>query len=238
MNADLEKLLDLQTKDELLLEVDLRLGALGDEGAELDAAVTRTAGEVESAQRSLAELAKRQRELEVRIESYRTLQERRRTRMEQVKNAREAQALMTEMDMSRAVLLKEEGEWLKRAEQVQGLEARIAEGQAALEALQAEQAEARADIAARETALQAERTVALAAREASAATLEKVLRMRYDRLRTNREGAVVVAVSGVACGSCFTAVPMSRRSQLRTGLLVEGCEACGVILYAEEMVAG
>lgn len=238
MNPDLEKLLDLQHKDELLLEVDLRLAALGDEGAELDAAVTRTTSEVESAQRSLAELGKRQRELEIRIEGYRTLQERRRTRMEQVKNAREAQALMTEMDMSRAVLLKEEGEWLKRAEQVQALEARITEGQAALEALRAEQAEARADLATRETALQAERTVALAAREASAASLEKMLRMRYDRLRSNREGAVVVAVSGVACGACFTAVPMSRRSQLRTGLLVEGCEACGVILYAEEMVAG
>jgi len=238
MNPDLEKLLDLQHKDELLLEVDLRLAALGEEGAELDAAVTRTTGEVESAQRSLAELGKRQRELEIRIEGYRTLQERRRTRMEQVKNAREAQALMTEMDMARAVLLKEEGEWLKRAEQVQALEARITEGQSALEALRAEQAEARADLAARETSLQAERTVALAAREASAAALEKVLRMRYDRLRSNREGAVVVAVSGVACGACFTAVPMSRRSQLRTGLLVEGCEACGVILYAEEMVVG
>lgn len=238
MNADLEKLLDLQAKDELLLAVDLRLAALLEEGAELDAAVTRTNAEVESARKSLADLGKRQRELEIRIEGYRTLQERRRTRMEQVRGAREAQALMTEMDMARAVLLKEEGEWLKRAEQVQALEARISEGQGALEALQAEQAEARADIAARETTLQAERTVAQAAREASAANLEKSLRMRYDRLRSNREGAVVVAVSGVACGSCFTAVPMSRRSQLRTGLLIEGCEACGVILYAEELVAG
>jgi len=234
----LRKLLDLQTKDELLLEVDLRLASLGDEGAGLDADVTRTTAEVEAARRSLAEIGKRQRELEIRIESYRTLQERRRTRMEQVRGAREAQALMTEMDMSRAVLLKEEGEWLKRAEQAQGLEARITDGQAALETLQAEQAEARADLASREAALQVERTVAKAAREASASSLEKMLRMRYDRLRSNREGAVVVAVSGVACGSCFTAVPMSRRSQLRTGLLVEGCEACGVILYAEELVAG
>jgi predicted nucleic acid-binding Zn-ribbon protein len=49
---------------------------------------------------------------------------------------------------------------------------------------------------------------------------------------------VVVSVRGVACGACFTAVPMSRRSQIRTGLLIEGCEACGVILYAEEFVAG
>jgi predicted nucleic acid-binding Zn-ribbon protein len=158
--------------------------------------------------------------------------------MEQVRGAREAQALMTEMDMSRAVLLKEEGDWLKTAEQVTALEARLAERETALATLRTEQEEARADIAAREATLQGEREVALAAREASAASLEKSLRMRYDRLRSNREGDVVVAVSGVACGACFTAVPMSRRSQLRVGLLVEGCEACGVILYSEELVAG
>jgi hypothetical protein len=86
--------------------------------------------------------------------------------------------------------------------------------------------------------LEAERATALAAREASASTLDKTLRLRYDRLRANRRGDVVVSVRGVACGACFTAVPMSRRSQIRTGLLIEGCEACGVILYAEEFVAG
>ncbi len=238
MNPDLEKLLDLQAKDALLLDVDLRLAALLDEGGALDAALTRAGADAESARRSLADLARRQRELETRIESYRTLQERRRGRMEQVRGAREAQALMTEMDMARTVLLKEEGEWLKTAEQVQAVEARLAEAEAALAALETGQASAREDLAARQAALQAERATALAAREASAATLDKTLRLRYDRLRANRRGDVVVSVRGVACGACFTAVPMSRRSQIRTGLLIEGCEACGVILYAEEFVAG
>jgi predicted nucleic acid-binding Zn-ribbon protein len=238
MNPDLEKLLDLQAKDALLLDVDVRLAALRDEGGALDAALTRAGADAETARRALADLAKRQRELETRIESYRTLQERRRGRMEQVRGAREAQALMTEMDMARTVLLKEEGEWLKTAEQVQAVEARLAEAEAALAALETGQASAREDLASRQAELEAERGVALAAREASASTLDKVLRLRYDRLRANRRGDVVVSVRGVACGACFTAVPMSRRSQIRTGLLIEGCEACGVILYAEEFVAG
>jgi predicted nucleic acid-binding Zn-ribbon protein len=238
MNPDLEKLLDLQAKDALLLEVDLRLAALLEEGGALDAALTRAGTDAESARRDLADLARRQRELETRIESYRTLQERRRGRMEQVRGAREAQALMTEMDMARTVLLKEEGEWLKTAEQVQAVETRLAEAEAALAALETGQASAREDLAGRQAALEAERATALAAREASASTLDKTLRLRYDRLRANRRGDVVVSVRGVACGACFTAVPMSRRSQIRTGLLIEGCEACGVILYAEEFVAG
>lgn len=238
MNPDLDRLLDLQAKDALLLDVDQRLAGLLDEGAALDAGVAKASAEVATARRLLGDLNKRQRELEVRIESYRTLQERRRTRMEQVRGAREAQALMTEMDMARSVLLKEEGEWLKAAEHGQALEARLAAGEAALAALEAEQAAARAGLVDRGAALQEERAAAVAAREASASQLDKPLRLRYDRLRANRRGDVVVSVRGVACGACFTAVPMSRRSQIRTGLLVEGCEACGVILYAEELVTG
>ena len=62
------------------------------------------------------------------------------------------------------------------------------------------------------------------------------MRQRYDRLRSTRRTDVVVAVAGAACGACYTAIPMSRRSQLRNGYLLEGCEACGVILYAAESV--
>lgn len=238
MNPDLEKLLDLQAKDVALLEVDTRLLALGEEEATLDTAAGRARAEVESVSRAVAEATKRQRELESRIESYRMLQERRRGRMEQVRGAREAQALMTEMEMSRAVLLKEEGEWLKVAEHLQTLETRLAAGQAALGELVASQETARAELAGRTEALIAERAAALQAREERAVALEKPLRLRYDRLRANRQGDVVVSVRGVACGSCFTAVPMSRRGQIRSGLLIEGCEACGVILYAEELVVG
>lgn len=238
MQTDLEKLLDVQAKDLALLEVDLRLSALLGEVATLDEEVRRAAADVSAGKAAHAEITRRQRELERRIEGYRTLQEHRRSRMEQVKNAREAQALMTEMEMARTVLVREEGEWLKVAEQVQTVEARVAAAEAAHAELAAAQETMRAELAGRQAEIEAERQAALEARTASASSLDKGLRMRYDRLRANREGAVVVAVRGVACGACFTAVPMSRRNQLREGLLIEGCEACGVILFAEEVIAG
>lgn len=238
MRSALEKLLDLQAKDLTLLDVDRRLAALLDDVAALDAEVARAQTAVEAARAAHNDGVRRQRELETRIESYRTLQERRRARMEQVRNAREAQALMTEMDLARSVLVREEGEWVKCAEQVQELEARRAAADAAAAELTSTQDDRRVELAARRAALLAEREAALATREASAASLDKPIRQRYERLRSNRDGAVVVAVRGVACGACFTAVPMSRRGQIRSGLLVEGCEACGVILYAEELVAG
>jgi mono/diheme cytochrome c family protein len=37
------------------------------------------------------------------------------------------------------------------------------------------------------------------------------------------------------CGACHTAVPLNRRSQIRSGTVVDGCEACGAILYPPEL---
>lgn len=236
MSSELEMLLDLQRKDVILLEVDLRLKALVEELTALDQALIKAEGELAESRHDRTEMVRRQREVEVRIESYRLLQDRRRSRMEQVKGAREAQALTVEMEMARGVLLKEEGEWLKIAEQVQGYDERISNQEKALAELQTSQLSLREELADRQRALEAEREAALAAREASAVALSPTVRNRYDRLRSSRTGDVVVSVHGVACGACFTAVPMSRRSQIRTGLLIEGCEACGVILYSTDSV--
>ena len=236
MNSELEMLLALQQKDAVLLEVDLRLKTLLDEFTSLDQTLARTETGLNESRHDRNEMIRRQREVEVRIESYRLLQERRRSRMEQVKGAREAQALTVEMEMARGVLLKEEGEWLKVAEQVQGYDERISNQEKSLTELQTSQLTAREELASRLRELEAEREAALAAREAAAAVLSPLTRSRYDRLRSARTGDVVVSVHGVACGACFTAVPMSRRSQIRNGLLIEGCEACGVILYSSDSI--
>jgi predicted nucleic acid-binding Zn-ribbon protein len=63
--------------------------------------------------------------------------------------------------------------------------------------------------------------------------VRKPLLQRYDKLRgSSQRTEVVVALAGPACGACFTQVPMSRRSLIRSG--VESCENCGVILYSAE----
>src|ERR1043166_2519858 len=99
MHPDLERLLELQAKDLELLGTDLRLKAVGEEIAGLDAALERARAEVEAARGRVAEGVKKRTDLETVIETQRTRQERRRSRIEQVRTAREVQALMTEMDL-------------------------------------------------------------------------------------------------------------------------------------------
>lgn len=236
MHPELAQLLDLQQKDLALLEVDRRLAALLEEEDALDEEVRTEEGKVETARRAAQEAAKRADDLQARLEQQRTMQERRKQRLEFVRNPREASELMAELDLARSVLAQQESDWVRAAETAEGLTAKIDEMAQAAAAFREAQVPVRAGVTERRATLEQERASAQAAREASAQQLTRPVRMRYDRLRKTRTSDVVVAVAGVACGACYTTIPMSRRGQLREGYLLEGCEACGVILYAAEPV--
>lgn len=232
MNPELTKLLDLQRQDLAIAEIDVRIETVRRDRGALDTSVAQARAAVAAAERGLLDAKRKRDEVELKVESLRALQDRRRQRMEQVKTAREAQALTMELDLARSTIAKEESEWLKLADQVSQIEASLAQAGAALAALDADQTTARAAIDEREATLNAERAEAKAGRERAAAEIDRPLFHRYARLRSSRTDEVVVPLHGTACGACFTAVPMNRRGQIRAGLLVEGCEACGVILYA------
>jgi predicted nucleic acid-binding Zn-ribbon protein len=114
------------------------------------------------------------------------------------------------------------------------LELKVQSEESNLKGVEAAQAPERALVAERLAALEAEREAAMRDREVSAATIDRPLRIRYDRLRRSRTTDVVVPLVGGACGGCHTAVPLNRRSQIKAGTVVDGCEACGAILYPAE----
>ena len=234
MLADLMKLLDLQTKDAALAEAEQRLAALGDDSVALDQAHARARESLEAARRAAVDGQRRRDELEVKIESYRTLQNRRSQRLEHVRNPKEASTLMAELDLAKSVMAKEEGDWVRTADAVVQLELKVQGEELNLKAVEAAQAPERAKLAERRAALEVERGAALQQREASAALIDKPLRTRYERLRRTRSNDVVVPLAGGACGGCHTAIPLNRRSQIRSGTVIESCEVCGAILYPPE----
>lgn len=231
MRADLVQLLDLQAKDAALTEVDQRLALVAQEVVVLDQALERARASLEAARRAAADGQRRRDEQETKIESYRILQQRRSERLEHVRNPKEASTLMAELELARSVMAKEENEWVRTADALTLLESRVKEEERNVETLEAAQAAERATIAERGATIEAERAGAVRDREASAAAIEKGLRNRYDRLRRSRTSDVVVPLMGGACGGCHTSIPLNRRSQIRAGLVLEGCEACGAILY-------
>jgi predicted nucleic acid-binding Zn-ribbon protein len=233
MHPDLVKLLELQSKDLDLLEADRALDAILAEYEALDQQLKGAQQAVDQAARSVAEAGRRRLEVEGKMENYRKLEDRGKQRLEQVRTPKEIQAVMTEMDLARSVLAKEEAEWMKLAEVITGLEAGGLEAATKLAEMRQSQVDVRSALDLRRSAAEGRRHAALTAREATAAEVNRALRTRYERLRTVR-AKVLVALDGAACGACYTTVPLNRRSQIRAGTLIDACESCGVILYADE----
>jgi predicted nucleic acid-binding Zn-ribbon protein len=234
MHPDLEKLLELKARDVALTEAEGVVAEVAAAAAALDAALDRARRERDALGRAAAEAVRKRDESMRRVESLKTQQDRRQQRLGQVKNTKEANAVTAEIDLGRQVLVREEAVWVEQAEDVSRLEARLAEAERQLTQAEAAQAGEREHLAAKRAAAEAARAAALAEREASASRLDKPLRTRYDRLRASKSRNAVMALSGFACSACFTLVPVSRRGQIKGGLLIEGCEACGVILYQPE----
>jgi predicted nucleic acid-binding Zn-ribbon protein len=234
MHADLVKLLDLQHKDTVVVHVQQRMEALQGEVAVLDQILRQAQGLLDGARRAVADGIKRRDELEARVESYRLLQERRQLRLEQVRNPKDAATLMAEFDLARTVISKEENEWVRSAEAVGVLESSVVEEEARVEALAASQVPDRTVLEARRAALQDQLGAAQREREESASRIDRQLRTRYDRLRRSRAVNVVVPLLGGTCGACHTSIPLNRRSQIRSGAVLDGCEGCGAILYPPE----
>jgi uncharacterized protein len=237
MHADLVKLLDLQNKDTIVGIVRKRMEELDGEFGGLDRILQKAQDLLDSARRAATEGIRRRDELEARVESYRLLQERRQLRLEHVRNPKEAATLMAELDLARSVMTKEENEWVRSAEAVGALELKVEEEVRRVGALATSQGPDRAVLEERRSALGAELEAANREREDSASRIDRQLRTRYDRLRRSRATDVVVPLLGGTCGACHTSIPLNRRSQIRSGAVLDGCEGCGAILYPPE-VAG
>jgi len=237
MHPDLPKLLEVQRHDQRLAELGARADALTGERAELDAVLERDRNDLASAERAATDAARRRDEAEQKLEVQRTQHERRRQRLEIERNPRVAAQLLADVELGRNILAREESDWLRLADEVT---ARTDAARAAGEKLaadEASQAEARAELAERAAALDVEVSAARQEREAAASQLDRTLRSRYDRLRNARKTVVLVPVNNATCTACFTAIPRSRIGQLQAdGILIDGCEMCGAIIYLEEAV--
>lgn len=238
MHPDLVNLLDLQEKDLLLLEVDVRLASILSEIEALDRHLVEAEKDLARIRGAAADALKKRQESESKLDNVKRLIDRQQGRTDQLRGQREIQAAMVEMDLAKSVLAKEEEDWAKAGDSFIAQELALKAAERKLADLGQSQQQAREEIEVRRAAVQEERAKAAGMREESAAQVNKVLRQRYDRLRSAKSSPVVVALAGAACGACYTTVPLNRRSQIRAGALIDWCESCGVILYFEEDSGG
>ncbi len=233
MHPDLQPLLMLQEKDKAVLALERAIEALKPEERTLDAELETVARALAEAHRSATGAEARKTELEMRIAGYKQLQERRRQQLDFVRGAKEASTLMAEIDMARGVLVKEEAEYMRSGDAIVEADKKVKDAEKAHAAVVAHQAEARAALEAKRADLAEQLAVASGARQAATASVQTGLLTRYERIRRGRAPGALYPLNGGACAHCNTAVPTQRRMLIQQGQVIEACEVCGVLLYAE-----
>ncbi|MFQ5549871.1 MAG: zinc ribbon domain-containing protein, partial [Gemmatimonadales bacterium] len=152
-------------------------------------------------------------------------------KLEFVRGAKEASAIMAELDLARTVMAQAEAVWLKSADQLQQAELRAREVSEALDETRADQAPLRSEIEGKRTAVQVRIDAATAEREDARKSVRQDLLTRYERIKKGNARQALHGVANGACGNCFTAVPRHIQQQLRTPGTIDHCQGCGVMLY-------
>src|SRR5436309_896205 len=168
VHPDLEALLVLQDADVAVANCDARRKALEPEVRALDEQVAAAERIVAQTRAGIQAALDRRDGLEGKIQSYRTMQEQRRQRLEWVRGAKEASTLMAELGLARTVLAKEEAEFMRSGDAVGEAERKAAEAENALQKLRDSQAAERESIAGRRQEIAAEGETAAVDRERAA----------------------------------------------------------------------
>jgi len=225
----------LQQVDLQLAELKRRIAAFDPLMAEVDRPAAELEGEVETLRGRLREMKVEERRLEHSADDRRSRSRKLQDRLKSVRNLREEAAVRAEMDLLRMALEGDEQEALTLLDQIRKMEDRLQELERALE-------EARAAVEPRKHQLRTEQQAALEEqaalqerRKAVAATVPAKDLRSYERIRG---GGRTVAVANLtpdgACGNCFGMVPIQLQNEIRKGAVSIACEACGVLLSAEE----
>ncbi len=232
MSPDLEAVLALQAEDTIVSQLnsklkalDAKVKALDVERAQLEDSLARTKSTAEQEE-------KRRRELSVKVEDHKAMQERNLATLDVVRKPKEATAAMAQVDMLKKVLSQEESDLHSLSLRVHDVHHAIDNQQKALDELDARQKEQRGTHAAERAEIEAELAKAKSVRDQRAAHVPKNILLKYERILSRNTSSVLYPLRGQACGRCDTAIPMQRRNAIAAGRAIDVCEACGVLLYA------
>ncbi len=230
MTGDLQTLWALQGLDERVVAAQAKLARHPGDRKSLETMLAGERTRLEQFRKQIGELQLRHRQLEKDIEALLAEERKFQSQLPLVKKNEEYSALLHEITGRKAARSDRETDLLVMLEEEQRLEAekprieqalRTAESDAAtrLQAIAAEEAKEREEVA----ALEAERQQWLQ-------KLAGPLRSRYEKIRTGHQGRAVVAILKGACGGCYRNQPPQVLQEARRGDRVLICEGCGRLL--------
>lgn len=231
MSTELQALLVVQADDVIIHGLEQRIVALEPRIRELDARRNRVAEAIARSTQAVQAEEQRQAFLRDKIAEHKQLIEKNQAQMDAVKTMKQATAAAAQLEQARRIVQVEEGDLLALNRRLDELRGALTTQKKELDAIEAEQETARSEVAAERAAIDGELSTAREKRATSAKAVPGGLLSKYDRIRGRKRVEAVVAMRGMACGACDTAIPMQRRHVMTATAAIELCEACGVLMY-------
>lgn len=230
-----DKLLEVQAHDTRLDQIRHLMEHLPERDQRDSAVTTLAAVEKAAAEETVArdDLARQQKRLDDEIE---TVNEKRKGVNATlyggtVSNARELQDLAEEIEALGRRIIQLEDQDLVIMEQLEPIEARLAELVARRSEVEAAVADAELRLTAAEAELAVDLETETGARTASAVDIPADLLTEYDSLRGGRGGIGVARLIGTQCGGCHLTLSAVEAARIRKHPeQVTHCEECGRLL--------
>ncbi len=226
-------LLSLQELDQEMSRAELALRDYDPQLAEIDSPIASMERDLESTKTRLTEMRAQVIKLEKAAETKRERLRSVEARMEKVRNEREQMAVHLEMDLVRKAADADDAETLQVMDQVTRADLKQEELDRNLAKLREEATPRRDSVMEARKAAEDALAILRDKRDNMATRLDPKSRRLYDQVRKGKSTVALAEMTAEgACGHCFNVLPLQEQSEVRRGLTLHRCEACGVILFA------
>lgn len=231
-SGTVEALLRLQEIDAAIDEKTRRLEELERETAGEEEALVEVEGRAAAARKKVEEAEAELRRIERSVQAGRATLKRLEARAQEVQNMKQHLAVRTEADTARRNLRMAEEDALDVMQELEDGRSLLRELEEELEERRRGHEARTAEVRAERAALEEEIALQRDHRKNRETRLGgRALRL-YHKVRSGRaRRALAPMTADGVCGSCYTAIPLQRQADIRSGRRLEVCEGCGVILY-------
>jgi hypothetical protein len=229
----IHKLVELQTIDTKLKDINDLLGDLPSRVKELDQQEDTIKANLEKDQTRLKELEVKLHRAEVRIAEINDKINKYKDQLFLVRNNKQYDALMHEIDHLKEERVSNESESLSFMEEKETLINSINEMAAELEILTQDLSSRREKLESAISESADEKSNLEQNRAEQISQIDAKFISEYDRVLAARDGLAVVNLSGGACGGCGAYIPAQIVTEIRGNIVMHRCDVCGRFLYSE-----
>ena len=229
----IHKLVELQTIDAKLKDINDLLGDLPSRVKELDQQEDSIKANLEKNQFRLKELEVKLHRTEVRIAEINDKINKYKDQLFLVTNNKQYDALMHEIDHLKEERVSNESESLSFMEEKETLINSVNEMAAELEILTQDLSSRREKLESAISESADEKSNLEQNRAEQVSQIDAKFISEYDRVLAARDGLAVVNLSGGACGGCGAYIPVQIVTEIRENIVLHRCDVCSRFLYSE-----